>query len=156
MISITVHVPERRVEEFYIRFGEFIADAPNPEAPARTDSGLIPAWVLTDEAQALATRLWNEISLLGHSVLLIMSRAATEETAHLAPDEIARTIGHPNGKSGIAGILGGVGKAIRRAELPIYTSPTGAAWHYIWDWNGEYYSMTPEVARLLRAANDRR
>ncbi|WP_190987853.1 hypothetical protein [Pseudarthrobacter sulfonivorans] len=53
----------------------------------------------------------------------------------------------------MAGILGGMGKAIRRAGLPMYTTPRGNSWHYIWDWDGERYSMTPEVARLLRAAS---
>lgn len=37
-----------------------------------------------------------------------------------------------------------------RAGLPVYTTPRGNSWHYIWNWDGERYSMTPEVARLLR------
>jgi len=59
-------------------------------------------------------------------------------------------IKHPKGKAGVAGLLGGVGKAIRRAGLPVYTTTRGNSWHYIWDWDGERYSRTPEVARLLR------
>lgn len=81
-----------------------------------------------------------------------MIRATGDETMHFLPGEIAKAISHPKGASGVAGILGGVGKAIRRAGLPMYTTPKGASWHYIWDWDGERYSMTPEVARLLRTA----
>lgn len=153
MIPITVHVPERRVEEFYIRFGEFVSDTADPGVPLRLESGLVPAWVESDDAASLAASLWGEISGPGRSVLLYLIRATGDETTHFRPNDIADAINHPKGKSGIAGILGGVGKAIRRAGLPMYSTPTGGAWHYIWDWDGDYYSMTPEVARLLRKAS---
>ncbi|AUI50907.1 hypothetical protein [Arthrobacter crystallopoietes] len=152
IIPITVHVPDHRVEDFYIRFGEFVANVPNPDAPTVLPSGTVPSWVQTDEAPAIAATLWDEISLPGHSVLLHMIRATGDETVHFLPDEIAKAMSHPKGTSGIAGILGGVGKAIRRAGLPMYTTPRGTSWHYIWGWDGERYSMTPEVARLLRTA----
>ncbi|GAA1764018.1 hypothetical protein GCM10009712_10680 [Pseudarthrobacter sulfonivorans] len=82
-----------------------------------------------------------------------MIQATSDKTEHFRPEEIAEAISHPKGTSGVAGILGGMGKAIRRAGLPMYTTPRGNSWHYIWDWDGERYSMTPEVARLLRAAS---
>lgn len=150
IIPITVHVPEHRVEDFYIRFGEFLADVPDPDAPTQLPSGIVPSWVVTDQAQAIAATLWKEISGPGQSVLRYMARAIDGETKHFLPDEIADGIGHPKGKAGVAGLLGGVGKAIRRAGLPVYTTPRGNSWHYIWDWDGERYSMTPEVAKLLR------
>ncbi|WP_426940084.1 hypothetical protein [Pseudarthrobacter sp. S6] len=152
LIPITVHVPEHRVAEFQIRFGEFMANATDPDAPSLLPSGIVPSWVETDEAPAIAATLWEKISLPGHEVLLHLIRATGDETAHFLPEEIAKAISHPKGKSGVAGILGGVGKAIRRAGLPMYTTPRGNSWHYIWDWDGERYSMTPEVARLLRTA----
>lgn len=150
IIPVTVHVPDHRVEDFYIRFGEFIADVPNPDAPTQLPSGIVPSWVVTDEAPAIAATLWDEISGPGQSVLRYMARATGDETAHFLPEVIANGINHPKGKAGVAGLLGGVGKAIRRAGLPVYTTPKGNSWHYIWDWDGERYSMTPEVARLLR------
>lgn len=152
MIPITVHVPERRVEEFYIRFGEFVAEIPESADPVRLESGVVPAWAQKGDAQAVAARFWNEVSGPGHSVLSFLSRSAMRETAHFTPDELASALQHPNGVSGIAGILGGVGKAIRRAQLPMYRTPRGTEWHYVWDWDGEKYSMTPEVAKLLRGA----
>ena len=79
-----------------------------------------------------------------------MARATGDETRHFPPKEIADGIGHPKGTAGVASLLGGVGKAIRRAGLPVYTTSKGTSWHYIWGWDGERYSMTPEVARLLR------
>lgn len=152
VIPITVHVPDHRVEEFYIRFGEFVADVPNPDAPTQLPSGTVPSWVKTDEAPAIAATLWDEISLPGHSVLGHMARMTRDETLRFLPEEIATGTDLPKGKMSVAGILGGVGKAIRRAGLPVYTTPKGATWHYVWDWDGERYSMTPEVAGLLRKA----
>lgn len=152
LVPITVYVPEHRVPEFYIRFGEFVADVPDPDAPTLLPSGTVPSWVETDEAPRLAATLWEKISGRGQVVLLHLIRATGDETMHFLPEEIARAISHPKGTSGVAGTLGGVGKAIRRAGLPMYTAPKGNPWHYIWNWDGERYSMTPEVARLLRTA----
>lgn len=152
LIPITVHVPEHRVAEFQIRFGEFIADVPDPDAPTLLPSGTVPAWVETDEAPAIAATLWDKISPQGQGVLLHLIRATGDETMHFLPKEIAKAISHPKGASGVAGTLGGVGKAIRRAGLPMYTNPKGKPWHYIWGYDGARYSMTPEVARLLRTA----
>ncbi|MFJ4998649.1 hypothetical protein ACIP5T_10880 [Microbacterium sp. NPDC088619] len=152
MIPITVHVPERRVEEFYIRFGEFVAETPDSAEPVRLESGAVPSWVLADDAQEVASRFWSGVSLPGRSVLTFLSRSAKRDTVHFTPDQLASALNHPNGVSGIAGILGGVGKAIRRAQLPLYRTPKGGDWHYVWGWDGEKYSMTPEVAKLLRDA----
>lgn len=150
IIPITVHVPNHRVEDFYIRFGEFLADVPDPDAPTQLPSGTVPSWVMTDEGRTLGEALWDEISGPGHSVITYMARATGDETKQFLPEEIAKGVNHPKGTAGVAGILGGVGKAIRRAGLPVYTTPTGNSWHYIWGWDGERYSMTPEVAGLLR------
>lgn len=157
IVPITVHVPEHRVEDFYVRFGEFIANVSDPDAPTQLPSGAVPSWIRTEEAPAIAAKLWNEISFPGRRMLHYLIREAKDETVSLLPEEFATLTGHPKGKSGVAGILGGVGKAIRRAGLPMYKTPRGTSWHYIWGWDGERYSMTPEVAELLRVAerNDR-
>ena len=153
MIPITVHVRESRVEEFYLRFAEFIVETPDLAAPLVLPSGTVPTWIQTDEEPALASRFMNEVSGMGNAVLRHLIDGARKETIYLTPDELAERTQHPHGKSGVAGILGGVGKAIRRADLPMYRHPNGRdTWHYVWDWDGERYSMTPEVARLLRAA----
>ena len=81
-----------------------------------------------------------------------MAHQAERTTASISAKEIAAELQHPKGKSGIAGILGGVGKAIRRADLPMYSTRSGGSWHYIWDWDGDVYAMEPEVAALLRKA----
>jgi hypothetical protein len=146
-------VPAHRVEGFYIRFGEFISDAPATENPLQLESGTVPSWVQADDAAAIAATLWGEISGMGHSVLTYLIRTTKDETKYFRPEDVAKALNHPKGQSGIAGILGGVGKAIRRAGLPLYSTPSGSTWHYLWEWNGEYYSMTPEVARLLRKAS---
>ena len=152
IIPITVHVPDHRVEEFYIHFGEFMSDTPDPDAPTNVASGTIPGWVQSDKALSIAASLLDEVSLPGRSVLMQMVRLTGDETKRFRAEEIADAIGHPMGKSVVAGTLGGVGKAIRRAGLPMYRTPRGNSWHYIWDWDGDSYSMTPEVAQVLRAA----
>lgn len=152
MFQITVHVPDHRVEEFYIRFGEFLTSVPDPTAPLVSDSRLLPGWVEADDALKIAEKFWGELSMPGRSVLLYMARAAKHSTASLSAEKVARDVQLPNGKSGIAGILGGVGKAIRRANLPMYSTPSGGSWHYIWDWDGDVYTMEPKVSELLRKA----
>lgn len=152
MIPITVHVPENRVSEFYVRFGEFLQDEPSKEHPLRLDSGLVPGWIKNDDAQSLVYNLWDKMSLQGHVILTYMARKVGDSTVQFRPDEIAKELNNPNGVSGIAGLLGGVGRAIRRVDLPMYLTPKGKEWHYLWDWDGESYSMTPEVAKLLRNA----
>ncbi len=152
MFPITVHVPVHRVEEFYIRFGEFLSETPDLALPLQLPSGMVPGWVQSEEAATLAAALWAELSAPGRLVLEELIRNVDEETAHFTPAEVAGATEHTKGASGVAGVLGGVGKAIRRAGLPMYITPKGAAWHYIWGWDGERYSMTPEMARLLRTA----
>lgn len=155
MIPITVHVPDHRVEEFYIHFGEFVADTPTPDRPAHLDSGTVPSWVLSEGADAIADRLWSALSGQGQILLNKLMIEAHDETVRLTPDELAALFGHPKGVARVAGVLGGVGKAIRRAGLPLYKTSSGNVWHYVWDWDGEQYSMTPEVAKVLRHARRR-
>jgi len=152
MIPITVHVPQRRVEEFYIRFGEFVAEKPDIEPPLHLASGNVPRWVQADGALPVAQRFLAEVSGPGLSLLRYLVDAARTETASFTPQEWVEISGYPKGPSGIAGVLGQVGKAVRRANLPMYRADGGNTWHYVWDWDGERYSMTPEVARLLRKA----
>ncbi|WP_445996615.1 hypothetical protein ACUWEX_13800 [Okibacterium fritillariae] len=155
MHQITVHVPENRVEDFYIRFGEFLAGEPaDTSFPAVISSRQVPQWALSDEAQVVAERLWAQVSGPGRSVLIYLARQAKEATAFVSAEKIARDLNHPKGKSGIAGILGGVGKAIRRADLPVYSTHSGGQWHYLWDWDGDAYAMEPQVAQLLIKANN--
>lgn len=45
IIPVTLHVPDHRVEEFCIRFGDFVADVPNPDAPTQLQSGIVPSLV---------------------------------------------------------------------------------------------------------------
>lgn len=156
MIPITVHVRESRVEEFYVRFAEFIVQELDVAAPLVLPSGAVPTWIQTEDAPALASRLMSEMSGMGHFVLRHLIDGAQKQTLRLTPEELASLTQHPHGKSGVAGILGGVGKAIRRAGLPMYHTPNGRdTWHYVWGWDGVHYSMTPEVARLLKAARPR-
>lgn len=154
MRQITVLVPDRRVEEFYIRFGEFLVQKPSSDEPALLASGTVPGWAVADDAPAIALRFWRELSLPGAAMLRYLMRAAKSETAVLTADELAEMSGHPKKASGVAGTLGGIGRAVRRADLPLYKTPRGADWHYVWWWDGERYSMTPEVAKLLRDAEE--
>lgn len=160
LIPVTVYVPESLVPDFYERFGQFVGNQSATDtltSPKWLESGAFaPSWVDSDDAETRALSLWDEVSGPGQSVLLYLSRATGDEPKRFRSDEVARALQHPHGASGIAGILGGVGKAIRRAGLPMYTTPRGGTWHYIWDWDGEVYTMTPDVARLLQKAHAHR
>lgn len=153
MIPITVHVPERRVADFYVRFGEFIANVPSSENPTLLPSGLHgPSWAIDGRGPAIAAALVGEVSGPGQSVLRRLSTAAMKETAVFTPAELAEAVDHPGGYSRVAGLLGGIGKAVRRAGLPLFRTSKGGEWHYVWWWDGERYFMSPEVAKLLRKA----
>lgn len=160
LIPITVHVPEPLVTSFYERFGEFVKDRPQPgelPAPKRLEDGsLAPSWVDSDDAADIAWSLWKELSVLGASVLSALTRDVKDESRSFTPEQVAAATQHPKGASGVAGMLGGVGKAIRRAGLPEYRTPRGGSWHYVWDWDGTVFTMTPDVAKLLRKASYRR
>lgn len=150
LIPITVHVPEHLVSKFYSDFGRFTIEEVS-NAPKRLESGAFaPIWVGTPEASDLAAALWDKVSDPGRAVLLYLSRETGDEPRYFRPDEVAAATQNPKGASGLAGVLGGIGKAIRRAGLPMYTTPSGTPWHYVWDWDGEFYIMTPEVASLIK------
>lgn len=131
MIPITGHVSDHLVEEFYIRFGEFTAAMPNPDAPARTTSGLIPSWTQNDNAPSLAKALWQEVSGPGEFLLCLRTNDVKDETRYFTPDELATSFVRPKGKSAVARVLGGIGKAIKRAGPPRYVMPSGEFWHYV-------------------------
>jgi len=152
VIPITVHVPGNRVADFYIRFGEFLQDAPAPEGPLYVDGRPLPRWVQTDDAPAMAAKFMGEVSLPGLALLRNLVDAAQSKTAEFTPEQLVQATGSAITKQAVAGILGQVGKAVRRAGLPMYVTPRGNSWHYIWDWDTQRYSMEPEVARLLSAA----
>lgn len=158
LVPVTVHVPEERVPDFYAQFGNFmIAKAAETDLPLRVDGRAIPWWVKDENAQELANSLMRETSFLGSRLLQRMAQQVEgEEPARITAQELTDLFAHPNGSvSHTAGVLGGVGKAIRRAGLPVYRLRSGGTWHYIWDWDGDVYTMQPEVAALLRAAAQR-
>ncbi len=152
MIPITVHVPDHRVEDFYIRFGEFLVDTGERDSPTLLKSGLVPSWVLSDDADAIAARLWAALSGQGQ---ILLHKLIINAGRRMTPQELAYAFGHPQGTAKVAGVLGGIGKAIRRADLPLYKTPSGDLWHYVWDWENDHYSMTPEVADVMGRARSR-
>lgn len=156
MIPVTVHVPKGRLQDFYVRFAEYLRETPETDDPTWLGDGFVPSWIVSDEADALALKLWGELTLTGNRILTYWSEKARHgETTFTSNDLVALTQ-NPKGKSGVAGVLGGVGKAIRRAGLPSYRTPNGNDWHYLWTWDGEHYWMSPEVANLLIKASHKR
>jgi hypothetical protein len=154
LIPITVHIPEERVPDFYAQFGHFAIAKADTDLPLRIEGRALPRWVNDENAQELADALMRETSFLGSRLLERMTgQVEGEEPARISAQELTSLFAHPNGSvSHTAGVLGGVGKAIRRAGLPVYKLRSGGTWHYIWDWDGDVYTMQPEVATLIRKA----
>lgn len=155
MQSITVHVPDDRVADFYVHFGEFLASeaTSEPEKPLVSAAGLtIPAWVHDDEAPVIAAQLWNALSDSVRGVFRVLIAGALEADTprRFTPADLAEHAGVAHGGRGIAGMLGAAGNAIRKLGLPTYEIRKGDTWHCVWHWSHGLYSMDPEVAELLR------
>jgi hypothetical protein len=155
LIEINVHVPDERVEEFYIRFGDFLSRKPVSVAtehePITVDGWTVPAWAGQDNAGELMRQLWAKISDPARDTLLVLATGALDDAPRrFTPKEIAELTQHPKGVSGIAGVLGQVGHVINKVGLPKYAASNGP-WHYLWDWDRHAYSMSPTVARLVLA-----
>ena len=64
MIDVTVKVPEDRVPEFYVIFGQWLNGAPAPAMPLVGRNALTPddrpAW--TDDDVDVARNVWNKLS----------------------------------------------------------------------------------------------
>ena len=154
MIAITVHVPERRVEEFYGRFGEFLTTPPGVTESSPHHVGNPPAWSQDPDAQERVKALWRRVSPLGRDVLRALAQGALAANPQsFTTQELADATQNIKGKQALTGVLGGVGNAIQRTGLPKYGTPVGNQWHYVWDWDGERYSMSPDMARLLLTAD---
>lgn len=154
MQTLTIHVPDERVSEFYIRFGEFLSSPAAPTPPALIgETGLtIPAWVRDEQAPAMASQLWNALSDSVQDVFRVLIDGAMEADGpqRYTPDELAQRAKVAHGDRGIAGMLGAAGKAIRKVGLPVYKIDGGNTWHCVWHWHQGLYSMDREVAELLR------
>ena len=147
--QITVAVPEERVAEFYVWFGEFLAAEPGsrqhrgrrgPRGPRRHT-----------RARAVVRRRRQAGDLAVPQAGAAGARAVRPahggvRRAVRAASEIARRLGLDKGAHGVAGILAWPGRYSRHlaALLPIETAgrPDG----------GTDYYMEPEVAALFRKA----
>ncbi|WIB65609.1 hypothetical protein [Curtobacterium sp. MCBD17_040] len=155
--QVTVYVPDARMEEFYIRFGDFMGGGPSPSSegenpPARHQAGQPPAWTREQGAEERAAAFWHDVTDPGRDVLRVLIAGAEEEPPrHFLPADVVAAVGAKSTQA-IAGILGGVGQVVSGHDLPSYDYEPGRAWHFVWDWDPKkrLYSMAPEMAALLR------
>jgi hypothetical protein len=146
--QITVAVPEERVAEFYIWFGEFLAAEPGSRQHrgrrgargSRRHSEPEP-W--SDEDLKQATWLYRKLAPPARELFDLLMEESGEP---FAGEEIARRLGLEKGAHGVAGILAWPGRYSRHLGrlLPIETAgrPDG----------GTDYYMEPQVAALFRKA----
>jgi hypothetical protein len=154
LVPITVLVPEAKVAAFYSRFGEFVSDASSEsESVLPHQVGSPPAWTNDPDAQERAGAFWSHVTESGRDLLRVLISGALESPPRgFSPREFVDAAEHVHTKQSAAGTLGGVGTAIQRAGLPKYRTAAGKEWHFVWDWDGYRFSMTPEMAQLLLSA----
>ncbi len=157
--NITVPVPDERIAEFYQFFGLWLAGAlsltETQQSPAETSATDAPpaepqkrkAWTGSDEDLEDAIHLWGKFSKHARAFFgLLINNPGTHYTGHQA----AEAVGIPNGAHGVAGVLAWPGRhawAIQR-YLP-------SRWKDDEDAGASYYWMTPELAKVFKAAREK-
>jgi hypothetical protein len=153
-LEVRVHVPEDRLTEFYSRFGDFMIEqrTAQPSANAMHAVGTAPDWVHEAGAKERAARFWHQITDVGRDLLRVLVAGAEAGDGHqFTPAELVSKTSAKSAQS-VAGTFGGVGQLIASEGLPSYTYAAGKQWHFIWDWDPKkrLYSMSPDMAKLLR------
>ncbi|EMD30232.1 DUF6416 domain-containing protein [Amycolatopsis azurea] len=142
MIDVTVKVPEDRIPEFYSMFGRWLADPAAFEVlPTEETEVDLVEWSRSDGD--LAKVVWGKFS---DKAKALFSTLMDKPGARFSGDELGRLLGLPNGKHGVAGVLGWPGR---------HCQAVGRTWPWAWEYpegeNARYW-MTDEVAALFRRA----
>lgn len=115
--------------------------------------GRVPAWAINPGAVELAATIWSNLSAAGKTAMgLLVDGALEERHKKFTPQELVEHLDQPNGVSGVAGVFGSAGRAVKKAGVPLYPSNNGKQWHSVWHWDGSHYWMAPKVAALFREA----
>ena len=123
MIDVTVKVPEDRVPEFYVMYGQWLNGAPAAEAAlvgrnAQTPDSR-PAW--TEADGDVAREVWNKLS---SAAKRLFSTLIDNPETPFSGEELAEILGLPNGKHGVAGVLAWPGRHC-----------AGVNRRWFWDWD---------------------
>jgi hypothetical protein len=132
MQEIKVLVPETRVPDFYKWFGAWL-DGTEQQGPVDTGKS---HWSSPDDTE-LAAQLWEKLS--GNAKALfgyLMDRPDERFTG----DELADTLGIPNGRYGVAGVLAWPGR---------YCFPIGRHLPIRWSEHDGTYWMEPDIAEMF-------
>ena len=111
MPDITVPVPEDRVPEFYQFFGAWLAGAPSPVASLGQQVGnpvveVLP-WGQTDDDLPLAQVVWEKLSDRARGMFEMLWESPGQK---FSGETLAESLGIPNGKYGVAGVLAWPGR----------------------------------------------
>lgn len=150
MQDITVPVPDDRVADFYSFFGQWLAGSAdatvNPSSAVASSGAKLTPWGNTAEDLADAETLWRKWSPRAKAMFsLLMDNPGK----HYTGDEIAESVGIPNGARGVAGVLGHPGRqatALGRTLFSAYVVDAATQ-------AGSYYISAPlsEVFKTARA-----
>lgn len=147
MIDVTVKVPDDRVPEFYVMFGQWLNGAPAPVVPLVGRNALTPddrpAW--TDDDGDVAREVWNKLSAAAKK---LFSTLMDNPETQFSGEELAGILGIANGKHGVAGLLAWPGR---------YCAAVNRRWFWDWDYpDGEVavYWLNHANATLFREARD--
>lgn len=103
MIDVTVKVPDDRVAEFYLMFGQWLAAESG--SVGLEDAADHAAWARSDED--LAATVWGKLS---DRAKQLFSMLIDNPGRKFSGDELAEMLAIPNGKHGVAGVLAWLGR----------------------------------------------
>ena len=108
MIDLTVKVPEDRVPEFYTMFGRWLSgEEARGVVPAEASAPSTREWTNSAEDIPLARTVWEKLSPHAKTLLSLLMDLPGRK---ISGEDLAKELGIPNGKYGIAGVLAWPGR----------------------------------------------
>jgi uncharacterized protein DUF6416 len=145
LIDVTVKIPEERVGDFYEVVGRWLSGE-QPEEETSDTSARLKDWKNSDDDLVLARLVWEKFSPYAKALFSLLM----DQPGHkVSSEDLAATLGIPNGKSGVAGVLAWPARhcaAVNKVGL--------------WSWepgpegDGASYWIEPEVADLFKRARN--
>ena len=131
-------VPEDRVPAFYRWFGEWLSGKNDEGGEQATPAAV--HWLDAPDAAERASSAWNAMTLPARSVISVFVDSPGQP---LTSEAVVDVLGHDKGVHGLAGVLGGAGRAFNKFGIPD-----------AWKWDGTYYWMDPRIAALLATSRE--
>ncbi len=140
LVDVIVKIPEERVSDFYGLVGRWLSGERLEDEVTDTPAGP-KNWTNSHHDLALARSVWQKFS--PHAKALF-SQLMNQPGHRLPAEDLAGSLGIPNGKSGLAGVLAWPARHCAAVDR---VGPW--SWGYGPEGDGAYYWVEPDVADLF-------